>query len=702
MYKSFLKFGGSMKSIFGFLCLWVVFLNANPVIDQALEDLNSYAGVQKSCKTQDPSLAYGMRKALVMADLMVDAEGKLNLSWRPDIKAAFISPEQEDYEVEMVRFLDQIDSWQPFFDSISTPANSFLLQGQFGALMITDRHAKVAVLAAMLAPYNQGSVGDCFAVNDLIRDHEEYYRHTAEDFKSIVMNGYVERPVNGSVDRFYFLPLLADGDRDQEITLSFPLFHAPGFAAARNVMGASDCPHFEALVQKALEGQEPITPSKVIAAMAQVVNHNVQELIVKGNYAFSCLTNNPVLRACEAAYAAMAEDRTSDSMRSNINDALTQALKTVFPDPKLEQKLVDAFNQSYRLVYNLDIPLPQPSDDGSSTDGGFQLYQRCPDGMGTRIESPEDFRSLVLNALANAMIDQKTVTDFVHTEEFLKEVLWDYDDANKKESDPVHNYQKLSRTPMQCCDGDNNYEVDDIETQTTYDNDVQTCTPTSTQDLMVWCLNLACKAPSELCPMDTPQHAFNFAPANPDLKAYVASKTAPAQWLQKKLVVPGMQVSTKAMNPKVEPLILKALIDGGVTDSPDLQKLAGDLASQTLSVQTYAQKLLAGLNTILSPTSNQAQELALLLDQALIQSLPVNDQTLLQNSAIRFAFTNWNEGTKDIYFCAFFNPRTQKIAFGTMLEDKTELSPMDETQWVVQQQWDVDLRPNAPKTLLMR
>ena len=56
----------------------------------------------------------------------------------------------------------------------------------------------------MLAPYNQGPVGDCFAVNDVIRDHTEYYRHMAMDCASIVMKGYVERPVNSSLGLLLF------------------------------------------------------------------------------------------------------------------------------------------------------------------------------------------------------------------------------------------------------------------------------------------------------------------------------------------------------------------------------------------------------------------------------------------------------------------------------------------------------------------
>ncbi|MBX9744920.1 MAG: hypothetical protein K2X08_06905, partial [Chlamydiales bacterium] len=95
-----------------------------------------------------------------------------------------------------------------------------------------------------------------------------------------------------------------------------------------------------------------------------------------------------------------------------------------------------------------------------------------------------------------------------------------------------------------------------------------------------------------------------------------------------------------------------------------------------------------------------AQEVAVALDALLIESLSANDQAILNQSAIRFAFTNWNQGTKDIYFCAYFNPRTELIAFGSILEDKTNLQPMDEIQWVNHQTWDVDMTPFAAQNLL--
>jgi len=472
-------------------------------IQQALSQLQQYSDIQKSLNIQNPDIAYAMRKALTMADLLVKTDGTLDISSCAAIKSAFISSHPEEYEVNMRKVLDQLNSsnWQTFFANIQAPSDTnvgnFALRALFSMDPITpmtDRHAKVAVLAAVLAPYNQGSVGDCFAVNDVIRDHEEYFRSAAQDYRSIVMNGYIERPVDTVTDFFFFLPILADDDRDQPFTLTisgrFPntryfLFDAPGFAAARSIMGGNNIVNLTAIVMKSLSSgadsaQIQTTPSQVILAMAQAIaaqtsNTNVADLCAKGEYAFSSLTNNPVLRGVEAAFAAMAEDRPKDSIRSAVNACVAEALQPVWQNlqsitsiDQFQSAYNNALNASYQLIYNLDIPLAQVSADGSSTSGGFQMYQRnvqSPAQLGTRVATPEDFRQLVLNAVTAAMSQLGTTSDIqtignsliqtVNTDDFLKNALRAYDPRNQNEPDPIQNYQKLDQTPMQSCVGDN-------------------------------------------------------------------------------------------------------------------------------------------------------------------------------------------------------------------------------------------------------
>ncbi len=721
-------------------------------IQQAVNDLNQYAELQKSLNTQNPDLAYAMRKALVIANLVLDANGKLRTDLVSKIKSAFIPAKPQEYEVNMARFLDNLDvSWQPFFDQVTlstdpncvsnTSLRALFSLGQEQKL--SDRHAKVAVLTAMLSPYNQGPVGDCFAVNVVIRDHTEYYRHIAEDSSSIIMNGYLQRPVNNATDYFFYLPIMADDDRDQFFNLTiegiFPgtnkaIFDAPGFAAARALMGGNSISSLpeEVLNSLSMNNQSEIiqvTPSQLIQIMAQLIaqkttNGNAAALTDLGEYAFSSLTNNSILRAIEAAFSAMAEDRATDSTRGDINSSIAQSLSQTWAQLKkvkgvdqFQQAFNEVLNACYRLIYNLNIPLAHPSADGSSTDGGFQLYQRIhdhPTAIGTRIETPDQLREMILyavNKIANDLgqtYDVKIIANrlqtVINTDDFLKQVLWNYDDQNKQESDPVQNYAKLSRTPMQSCDGDNPYEVDDVDTGTTYDNNVQVYMPKDPYDLISWCLGLAKFASAEMVPMDSPQHAFNFVPANPDLVQYIQNGGGDAaQWIRKTLVMPGMQVAKRKISADTQQALSQGMLNiiSNNIDNQAYGQLVQSLSQQTLSLQDYSQRLLNGIHSLLKSNAEQEDQLALTFDGVLFQSLSLQDQALLEESAIRFAFTNWNEGTKDIYFCAFFNPRTTQVGFGRIFEDKTNLQPMDEKAWVDNQQWDVDLSPASPQSMAM-
>lgn len=722
----------------------------NTDIDQAVAQLAQYATLQQQLNIQNADTAYGMKKALLMADLLIGTDGTLNASLRQSVQSAFISAQPEEYEVNMTKVLNQLDgSWQPFFNTVTAPQDpncvgNTTLRALFSlapSQPLTDRHAKVAVLAAMLAPYNQGPVGDCFAVSDVLRDHKEYLQHAASDYAALIMEGYLTRPVNNGSDYFFYLPILADDDRAQQFNLdasgtfgspAHSLFDSPGFTAARALMGGDDssCSTQEVmhiLSNAAAQGTIHVTPEQVIQAIATVIaskntDLNVADLCNLGDYAFSSLTNNPTLRGIEAAFAAMAEDRSSDSTRSNINSCVEQAMKPIWAQlakysgaSQFHAAFTNTFNNSYRLLYNLNIPLAQVSADGSSTSGGFILFQRDlqhPTTMGTQVTTPQQFQQLVVNALAatqNALSSLSNVGTmgtqliiFVKTNGFLTNALWDYDPSNKQEPDPVDNYLKLSRTPMLSCDGDNPFEVDDVDTETSYDKNVQTYTPSNTTALITWCMSMAKTATAEMAPMDSPQHAFNFMPKNPDLVNFVNSKASPGQWLQKTVIVPGMQVAKRVIDPTTQSNLSQAMwqfISSALTDETSYKNMVGQLAKSKLSVQAYSQKLLTGINHLLGSDANQSQMVANALDAMLLECLPAADQAILEQSAIRFAFTNWNEGLKDIYFCAYFNPRTEKIAFGTIFEDKTNLQPMDEGSWVNNQQWDVDLTPLAPANL---
>src|SRR6185295_14530678 len=73
-------------------------------------ELNNYAALQRQLGIQDADLALAMRKALVMADLLVKGDGTLDLASCSLAKSTFISSQPEEYEINMGKVLDNLSS----------------------------------------------------------------------------------------------------------------------------------------------------------------------------------------------------------------------------------------------------------------------------------------------------------------------------------------------------------------------------------------------------------------------------------------------------------------------------------------------------------------------------------------------------------------------------------------------------------------
>jgi hypothetical protein len=188
-------------------------------------------------------------------------------------------------------------------------------------------------------------------------------------------------------------------------------------------------------------------------------------------------------------------------------------------------------------------------------------------------------------------------------------------------------------------------------------------------------------------------------PANPDIAAFLKMGMPIGQWIQNRLIVPGIGVSRKKIDASTAQAIAGAAHDqiaDALQNDQAYQTLVQNLLQHSLSVKDFAASLLTGINNLLGSNAEEAHKVTLVLDAALLQNISLNDKAILCQSAVRFAFTNWNEGTDDIYFCAYFNPRTEQVGFGTIFENKSNLQPMDEDAWVNHRQWDVDLMPAAP------
>ncbi len=718
-------------------------------------------------RLQDTDMVHFIEKPKEIAKLLLTSQGHINLGLIGEIKAHFFSGSTLllEYEQGIQYVMDQMDcSWQEAIDAVQPPssgqfASNAIVRADLGLMpneAITKLHCQQVVLSALLSQLCQGPVGDCFAVAWAIKKHNEFLLDSMADYTAIVRDGFLARNVNGAQDDFFFETTIADEGMDESFTLQGDgkideykgayFYECPNLVAACRQMGISDLKsRANDVMTQIYNTKQTMTWDRLIQICAEVfadANHPQEELTLLGRYGFS-LSNNRLLRAWETSLAAMAEDRPNDYVRDNVSSAVMTVFKPIFESREkkstsYQKTLIEetkkifqkTLNDSFRLVYNGAIPLQQVSSDGSSSSGGFELYQRDVRNLnnkGIRIATPEQFRNFIFDILdqtTQAQISKTpskkdrqvilSVTDSLklcaHANTFMRDIIWAYDQVNKNERDPVANYLNLERTPMTSLDGDNPWEVMAIDTGKDFTPDVKTIKPKDPGALLKWLLGLAQwkestekylekKTPEDEDPATSPQHAFNIEFKNEEFKAFLASGLDPDAWIQKTLIEPGLQVSRTEVDNGTKKLMqqkaahwLSRQFKKGIPDSVqhETDTLFKSLNSKIVTVQQYAQRLQDGIVKIFKLNADQTTSLSFALDNMLIQSLPKAQSQALQSEAFRFARTNWDTGPKNLFFCCYFNPRTEKVDFADIAEDRTVLEPMDQYEWIDNKEWEVD------------
>ncbi|MBS0604698.1 MAG: hypothetical protein JSS60_06650 [Verrucomicrobia bacterium] len=734
---------------------------------KTLQDLNAEAN---DYPLQDRDMVMYTEKPKEIAKLLLTSNGQLNLGLISAIKTHFFDTSHDllEYEQGILFVLDRLDpSWQKALDAVQPPesartAANALVRADLGlapTAPIGKLECQQVILGALLSQLCQGPVGDCFAVSWAIKKHDEFMQNAFADYAALVQNGYLTRSVNGKPDNFFFETTIADEAMSAEITLyadgtvdeynHAPFWECPNLISAARQMGILDLASQKDAVIKQVLGSHPAVKTlawdDLIAATAKVAagsGQSLDQLLMLGRYGFS-LSNNHLLRAWETSLAAMSEARPGDYVRDNITSSVMSVFSSVFAS---QEKRVTAYqkslieetkrvfqktlNDAFRIVYNGSIPLTHVSSDGSSSSGGFELYQRSVGDLsnkGIRIATPQQFQAFILGIIDKAketetakvasVKDRALVSSVIQAlhlcavgKDFMKKVLYAYDDTNKRDSDPVAHYLDLERTPMTSLDGDNPWEVESIDTGKDFTPDIKTIRPKDPGDLLKWLLGLAQwkettehylsdDIPNEEDTGTSPQHAFNIEIEGPEFKDFLGSKLSPDAWIQKTIVAPGLQVSRADMDQGARLLFEKNVrgwlgqqLQNGIPDSlsQEMDNLFKSLNSKVMTVQQFAQRAQDGMVGLFRLNADQTHAISLAFDAILLQSLPAAQSRALQQESVRFAKTNWDSGPKNIFFCCFFNPRTEKVDFGSINEDRTGLQPMDQFEWIDNLQWEVD------------
>ncbi|HSW87497.1 MAG TPA: hypothetical protein VLG49_08380 [Rhabdochlamydiaceae bacterium] len=696
----------------------------------------------KKMGLQDPDLVMSSRKPFAVAQTLLTSDGQINVELIKLVETYFLPKDRPllEWEIGMKRVLGQMDfSWQTIIDEIKKPnsvdlPSNDLIRADLGLSSgedITDQHAKQVALAALLCSLCPGPVGNGFAISWEIKNHHEFLQKSLKDYADIIEQGFLIRSIAGRRDQFFFKAITTDDDLSRTIKLDIDgkiasgayIWECPSLHAACRQMGIDRIQYASDVLKFLFRDKDSpiieITPEQIVEAYAEVRSTIDDKLptdfyFAKGKYAFSQTTNR-LLRACETAYASLAEVRKSDPIRRAVHACVQKALKKPWDACKEErslkildivEKVKDCFDQtldkSIRYVYNPALSSQQMSSDENGIKGGFELYMKdpyAPTKLGSRIATPEDFRKLifhVIDAAENTLRGDSNSLEIINmyyvaanikkrveTNQFLIDVIHHYDEANKKCADPLKQYAYLKRTPMTILDKDKPYQVEAMDTGLSFLPEVKTIPPKSPYALMKWALDLEkWKSANK---MDSSNHS------QPAL--FMRSGLSSDAWIKETLIAPGEKIAYATITDQTKKTFylntihwLSELFPGkwNAGLSQRYEDFYNLFSKKILSVDAYAQSMLNCLNHLLQPSPYQAGKLSLAIDGILIHSLPKKVSAKLHSMAFRFAKSEWNDD-----FCVYFNSRTKELGFARMNENQTNLQPIDEYDWIENESWTI-------------
>lgn len=525
-----------------------------------------------------------------------------------------------------------------------------------------------------------------------------------------------------------------------------PIANSQALTRATRAMGIKAEDHQKAVVDainsiatsdpKTKVTQVEITAEELIYAIAQnevakelanegakdvakdVVDSRVYAKTDKGYFGFCSLANNNVLRAWAETMAAYAELSKTSYVRGRILRSFQEALLPEFTSKKAPKddvlktvfdSVLVTLNDTLKIQYKDNTKTPDPSakaSDGHSTvDGAFVMEG---------IENPLQFRTFVMDSIkanfaaqtgdAKAIVEKKAakINEYVMSNVFLQKALTSFDPANQSLEDADKDWASLSALPWRDPTGDNPFEIMDFYFGKSQKLDG--FKPKNAQELWVGLLEFSKKVEArkaELRKLGQDErfeianeiHAFNFLINDPTFQAGVTDPKAPAQFVadymkQAEKLYQDVKI-TKEQREALLAHVKKYLVsqDAEIQTNFDHSTAILNVDDETslMNIRTH----LATVLNALTPEDAVTRYLSKLDKHLLATHLPKGTVDEMQKLVVPFADSNWTDDGHSIYFCFYPDPIAKQLRFGMVYDDGTNLQPMDQDEWVNNQEWDL-------------
>lgn len=677
------------------------------LINKIKQRIQAVSIEHKNFRLQNPEQAAALATSKEIGKALIAPNGTLNKGIIYELRRLLPENPLEDYQKDILRVLHALETsskLEAILNNIVKPeVNAYQIKNVIRSVLglpfgeeITDIHAKQAALIALLSHMRQGPVGSCFATFIAIGLLNQKLEKCLQDFAEILKTGKAVRLVEKERKEFSFKTSIADEDLTKKFKLDRygNIFEQPGFKAAFKQMGLINLERDKKTVLERLFKNVHEETVEVDAKTLLGCFENFE----MGLFAFSCETNNGLLRIWENLLAAMPEGVKGGGINTNrVIDAILAALKEQFKTSilvkgkpvvnPLKESLKGQLLNRINLVYNNQL----------GADGGYEMKD---------VENPAAFKALIVDALKDAQGDDpdngilttiEKVKNFISNDPlFLKNVLWAFDDANKKIENPASALERCN-LPWRFEAGNSLRNTYAVEMEHPIPSPILTH-PKNASELAVCFLNICKKLEkvtnvytdteeNEKIPMETPTHAFNANVESEKVKAYLQANENPEEWLkrtlieQSKLALRGQIDSTSRQ--KVYHFILNPENNLIPQNRAADFKEKFDRMPNVMQMETFSSKIMEILIELNHPDPSRKNELwQIMAAYFLSEGLPEKIRDRLDEASLPIADLSWSKDNSDLNFKVMFDVITMKPILVGINTSKTSYKVVNQNEWV--------------------
>lgn len=615
---------------------------------------------------------------------------------------------------------------------------------------ITDIDAGRTALASLMTMLRQGKDGSCFATPLAISLLNHHLDRCLNDFGQLLEESKLTRNVEGTLVDFPFLLRIGDHNLTEKVRISrtgrlilpngklVPLSKVPGIIAVKKAMGIDKIKITKYLFSKPREEQPftEITLKELLQALVKQAktlpvnsNKRLADLYLHATFAFEAQECSPLLQTWENSIACMAEADGQSMVRSAILKSANQVLvrflhKPLEEYPSLLQQAATLFkknlHEKIHLQWDPHIPSTSIASDQQSTEGAFVLYDKGASekpSRWVRLDSPQSYQAFILRTIDEVKKEfgpllssaekqavaptLKNLEDYVESDAFLLDSLYDYYPPNGEQSNVLQNIEQLTYSPWITKSGNNLHKVMQIYLERPELKPIAHIVPRNGRDLLEKLVQFLKSsergfqefvkgAPFICTPVRIPfVHAFTFLPGHPSFMPTWSEGSDTADWLEKSVIGPGMEVSDSSLPLESRDLLLKDIQQSLIhrshrnTYESLVQKLS---ASQ--SIRELRESLVDIIVKLESDDAFPPHTIASQVDLRIYQVLPETSKERLHKSAIHIADTNWADDINAVHFCLVVNPGTGDFELWSIKDDNSLLIPLDQTEWFDNKGWE--------------